>query len=154
MTTSICGLDCNQCPVKDTCAGCEAISQGGCVIAACCQKQEYESCQKCAGACHLKEQLIAEFNALGIDDMEEVRDLNALSGSYINLEYALPNGQTVRFLKDEKVYLGNQLHKRNSDRCYGLAADENFLLVCEYGEGGCDAEIVLYKKVVARQRRL
>lgn len=39
-----------------------------------------------------------------------------------------------------------QLRKKNSQRCYGLTADENYLLVCEYGEGGCDPEIVVYRK--------
>ena len=78
--------------------------------------------------------------------MEKVTRLNALIGSYINVEYALPSGQTVKLLNDGKVYLGNQICKKGSDRCYGLAADENHLLVCEYGENGSDAEIILYKK--------
>lgn len=78
--------------------------------------------------------------------MEKATDLNALMDSFINLEYPLPNGQTVKFLHADKIYLGNQLHKKNSNRCYGLTADENFLLVCEYGEGGADAEIVCYKR--------
>jgi len=29
---------------------------------------------------------------------------------------------------------------------YGLVADEDHLLVCEYGEGSSGAEIILYKK--------
>ena len=78
--------------------------------------------------------------------MEEVTDLNALLGSYINLEYTLPNGQAIKLWKDEKIYLGNQLCKKNSNRCYGLAADENYLLVCESGYDGSDAEIIVYKK--------
>lgn len=41
---------------------------------------------------------------------------------------------------------GQQVCKKNSDRCYGLTADENFLLVCEYGEGGSDPQIVVYKR--------
>lgn len=45
-----------------------------------------------------------------------------------------------------KSYLGNQLRKKDSDRCYGVIADEHYLLVCEYGENGADAEIVVYKK--------
>lgn len=28
----------------------------------------------------------------------------------------------------------------------GLTADENYLLVCEYGENGADAEIVIFKR--------
>ena len=38
------------------------------------------------------------------------------------------------------------LCKPGSDRCYGLIADESFLLVCEYGENGTDAELIAYKK--------
>lgn len=78
--------------------------------------------------------------------MEKVTDLYALVGSYINLEYTLSCGQKVKFWDDSRVYLGNQLAKKNSDRCYGLTADENTLLVCEYGENGTDPEIIVYKK--------
>jgi len=51
-----------------------------------------------------------------------------------------------RLRDDRCVYLGNQLPKKNSDRCYGLTADERYLLVCEYGEGGADAEIVVFAR--------
>lgn len=93
-----------------------------------------------------KEKLIAAFNALHIEDMEEVTELNALKGSFINLTYTLPSGQAVKFWDDNKIYFGNQLHKKGSDRCYGLAADEAYLLVCEYGCNGSDAEIVAFKR--------
>lgn len=96
--------------------------------------------------CRLKQELIAEFNALGIEDMAEVTDLNLLCGSYINLEYTLPGGQTARLWDDNRIYFGNQLCKKDSDRCYGLTADENYLLVCEYGDAGADPEIVVYKR--------
>lgn len=81
--------------------------------------------------------------------MEEVTGLNALVGSYINPEHALPGGRTIKLPDDNKIYPGNQIHKRGSDRCCGLAADESFLPVCEYGCGGTDAEIVLYKRRIA-----
>ena len=42
--------------------------------------------------------------------------------------------------------LGNQIEIPGSDRCYGLAADDRMLLVCEYGCGGENPEIILYKK--------
>jgi hypothetical protein len=90
--------------------------------------------------------LIGEFNKLGIADMDEVTGLNALKGSFINLEYTLASGQKVKLLDDNKIYLGNQLGKAGSDRCYGIAADEKCLLVCEYGEAGVDAEIVVFKR--------
>ena len=92
------------------------------------------------------ESCIAEFNALGIEDMEEVTGLNALHGAYINLQYSLPSGQKIKFWDDDRIYLGNQICKKNSNRCYGLTADENYLLVCEYGDNGSDAEIIVYKK--------
>ncbi len=77
----------------------------------------------------------------------QVNDLELLNGFFVNLEYTLPNGQLVKFLKDNNVYLGNQIEIPKSDRCYGLVADELYLLVCEYGCEGADPEIVLYKKI-------
>ena len=48
----------------------------------------------------LKKILIDEFNALHIEGLPKVEKLNALVGSYVNLEYRLPNGQKVKFLDD------------------------------------------------------
>lgn len=79
--------------------------------------------------------MISEFNALGIRNLT-VQDLNLLNGFFVNLEYTLPNGQRVKLLKDYDIYLGNQIEIPGSDRCYGLAADDRMLLVCEYGCGG------------------
>ena len=46
-----------------------------------------------------KQQLINEFNDLHIEGMPKVEKLNALVGGYVNLEYRLPNGKTVKFLQ-------------------------------------------------------
>jgi len=94
---------------------------------------------------NLKSTLIEEFNSLGIERLK-LTDLNLLDGSYINLEYTLPNGQKVKLLEDDKVYLGNQVEIKGKERYYGVAADENYLLVCEYGCNGSDPEIVVYKR--------
>ena len=67
------------------------------------------------------------------------------NGAYVNLEYPLSNGTTVKFLNDKDVYLGNQIERTNSERCYGVVANEDFILVCEYGCNGADPEIVMYK---------
>ena len=91
------------------------------------------------------EKTVDELNALGIPGLPEVTDLDALPGAYINLAYPLPGGQTAKMLEDSKVYLGNQL-EAGGDRCYGLAADQDVMLVCTYGEGGSDPELILYKK--------
>lgn len=94
-----------------------------------------------------KLQLIDEFNALNIDGLPKVEQLNVLSGSFINLAYPLPNGETVRFLDDNASYLGNQLPCLfGGSRCFGIAANMNFLLVCTYEENGENPELVLYKK--------
>lgn len=142
---TLCGLDCAQCPGRDSCPGCEALSKG-CMLAQCPGRSACGECRPFAGTCGLKSQLIREFNALGIPDMEEVTDLNALLGSYINLEYPLPGGRRAKLWDDNRVYLGNQLEKRGSERCYGLTADENYLMVAEYGENGSEPEIVVFQR--------
>jgi len=94
-----------------------------------------------------KKQLCEEFNALHIEGLPRVEDLNVLSGSFINLEYRLPNGTVIKFLDDNATYLGNQLPcEFGGERCFGIAANMEFLLVCTYGENGADPELVLYKK--------
>ncbi len=94
-----------------------------------------------------KKQLIDEINALNIEGMPKVESLNALVGGYINLEYRLPNGKTVKFLDDGATYLGNQLEcDFGGDRCFGIAANMDFILVCTYGENGENPELVVYKK--------
>ena len=94
-----------------------------------------------------KQQLIREFNDLHIEGMPPVEKLNALVGAYINLEYRLPNGQTVKILDDNTTYLGNQLEcEFGGNRCFGIAANMEFLLVCTYGKDGENPELVIYKK--------
>ncbi|MDE6107790.1 MAG: hypothetical protein K2F83_03835 [Oscillospiraceae bacterium] len=78
--------------------------------------------------------------------MTEVKALNMLKGSFINLEYTLPGGQKVKIWNDDKIYVGNQIHKKGSDRCYGIIADEEYLMVAEYGDYGSDARIVVLKR--------
>ncbi len=92
-----------------------------------------------------EEMLIEEINGLGIKNLQ-VKALNLLNGFYVNLEYPLPNGQSVRLLEDNNVYLGNQIEMPGSGRCYGVVADEAYLLVCEYGCNGEKPQIILYKK--------
>ena len=73
--------------------------------------------------------------------------LNALVGKYVNLEYRLPNGTMVKFLDDEKTYLGNQLESEfGGDRCFGVIASMDFILVATYEAGGKNPELVVYKK--------
>ena len=94
-----------------------------------------------------KKQLIDEINALHIEGMPKLSKLNALVGGYINMEYQLPNGSKVKFLDDGATYLGNQLESTlQSGRCFGIAANADFILVCTYEENGENPELIVYKK--------
>ena len=94
-----------------------------------------------------KKQLIEEINGLHIEGMPKVEKLNALVGGYINMEYPLPNGKTVKFLDDSATYLGTQLlNEQDNSRCFGIAANADFILVCTYEENGENPELVVYKK--------
>ena len=94
-----------------------------------------------------KRQLIKEINELRIEGMPEVTRLNALVGAYVNLAYRLPSGMNAKFLDDGTTYLGTQLEPEfGGDRCFGVLANMDFILVSTYGENGADPELVLYKK--------
>jgi len=94
-----------------------------------------------------KQQLINEINDLHVPGLPKVEKLNALVGSYVNLEYPLPSGEKARFLKDGVTYLGNQLESEfGGDRCFGVLACMDFILICTYAAEGADPELVLYKK--------
>lgn len=92
-----------------------------------------------------KSKLICELNALlRVEGLPEVERLNVLSGEFINMEYTLPNGEKVRFLDDKQTYLGSQLESES--RCFGVAANMDFLLICSYEENGENPELIIYKK--------
>ena len=94
-----------------------------------------------------KKQLIDEINGLHIEGMPKVDKLNALVGSFVNLEYRLPSGMKVKFLDDGTTYLGNQLESEfGGDRCFGILANMDFILICTYEAEGANPELVLYKK--------
>ena len=60
----------------------------------------------------------------------------------MNLEYRLPNGQKVKFLDDQKTYLGNQLESEfGSERCFGIVANMDFIMICTYEKDGADPEL-------------
>ena len=133
-----CGIDCcKECSRLAECGGCEKCKghpfDGSCVA------------EKNKNFVDLKQSLISEINALGIDGLK-VNDLFLLSGAFVNLEYPLSNGTSVKFLNDKDVYLGNQIEKNDSERCYGVVANEDFILVSEYGCNGAEPKIVLYKE--------
>ena len=141
---SLCGLDCcAACPQRAACGGCRETQGhpfgGTCVAAACVERGGMDAWES------WKHAAMAELNALCIPDLQ-IDSLVPLNGFYVNLEYRLPNGQAVKLLEDNKVYLGAQIERPGQERCYGVVADEAYLLVCEYGCNGTDPEIVCYKR--------
>ena len=101
--------------------------------------------EKTKGRVAAKKALIEAINSCGIENLH-VQVLNVLPGSFVNLEYRLSNGQTVKLLEDDKMSWGNQVARPGNARCLGLAAEEGYRLVCEYGCAGADPEIILYRK--------
>ena len=92
----------------------------------------------------IKQQLIEEVNALGINGLPKIANLFVLQGSFVNMEYTI-NGNKVKLLDDNATYWGNQVEKGDG-RCFGIACDEHYILVSEYGKDGADAEIVILKR--------
>ncbi len=143
MANSICGVDCMKCELSNTCSGCSETKGHPfgeeCMVALCLKDGKNTLCE-------FKKNLIASFNALNIEDMEEVTELNALKGSFVNIGYTLPNGQIIKFWNNNRIYFGNQLCKKGSERCYGIIADEKYLMVSEYDGYGSNAEVVVFKR--------
>lgn len=146
----ICGADCKSCGFGKNmnCKGCEKCSGKpfgkSCFIAEYIKLGGKESFEK------FKKELISEINNLKIDGLPEIEELFALNGKFVNLAYPLPNGKAQKFLDDDEIYLGTQAESLFADetgkRCFGIVANSDFILVCEYGENGFAPEIILYKK--------
>ncbi len=96
----------------------------------------------------MKKIFIEEINALGIAELH-VDNLYVLHGAFVNQAYNV-NGNEVKLLDDGATYWGTQVQKTDG-RCYGVACDERYLLVSEYGKDGADAELVVFKR---RQGRM
>ena len=145
---SICGANCDECDLKKSkkCDGCSKTN--GCPFGKKCFIADYIEIGGKENFELFKKQLIKEINNLNIDGMSNIDELYALNGSFVNLEYLLPNGKKVKFLNDDEIYLGNQVEcKFNDDikRCFGIVANSRFILVAEYGEDGINPELIIYK---------
>ncbi len=144
---SICGADCsiceygknagwqgckktNGCPFGNQCFIAKIILEDG--------MEKYEELQK---------QLLQEINSLCVDGMPEVNQLFPLNGAFVNLEYPLPNGNRVSFLNNKVAYLGSQVvSQKDPQKCFGIVANLEFILVCTYSDGGENPALILFKK--------
>lgn len=146
MKESICGANCADCPSRESCPGCAETE--GCLFGKQCFVAKYILTDGTEQWQAFRAGIIEEVNALQIDGMEKVTELYPLVGRFVNLEYPVPGG-TVKFLKDDEMYLGAQVKNpvdESGKTCFGVIARENFLLICTYGENGADPELVLYQR--------
>lgn len=150
MKKSICGADCDNCGYgkNSGCKGC--VESQGCPFGKKCFIAQYINTGGSDSYNLFKENLIEEFNSLNIPGMPKINELFPLNGSFVNLAYPMPSGNTVKLLDDKEIYLGNQVECEFNDgeliKCYGLVAGMDFLLVSEYGANCTDPEIIVYKK--------
>lgn len=147
---ALCGADCQHCGYgqNNGCRGCEASN--GCPFGKPCFIAGYIKAGGKDQFARLKSQLADELNALNIPGLPEIKQLYPINGAFVNLEYPLPGGQSVKLLNDKDIYLANQVECEFNDgeiiRWYGLVANMDFLLVSEYGPNGTDPELILFKK--------
>jgi hypothetical protein len=141
---TICGANCDKCSFKASCKGCEETCGrpfgGSCTAAEYIRahgREEYEE---------FKKTLLGEVNGLlGEFGAPAAEALHELPGSYVNLAYPLPGGEKASFLDGKKVYLAAQVELGEGDRCCGAVADTEFILVCRYGEGGSEPELLAFR---------
>lgn len=146
MKRSLCGANCAECPSEKVCPGCAETN--GCPFGKQCYLANYILTEGTENYLAFKKSLIDEINALHIAGMETVTELYALVGSFVNLDYPVAGG-TVKFLRDDEVYLGAQvkdLSDESGKSCFGVIAREDFILVCTYGENGANPELILFKR--------
>ena len=97
MKEALCGANCAECPSKEVCPGCAQTN--GCPFGKECNIAKYILTEGMEKYQTFKKSLIDEINALHIAGMEEVAELYPLVGNFVNLEYPLPSGETVKFLR-------------------------------------------------------
>ncbi len=147
---AICGADCENCEFgkANNCQGCSNTK--GCPFGKQCFVAKYILTGGIEKYNDFKNELIKEINDLNISGMPKITDLNPLNGTFVNLSYTLPNETCVKFLKEDDIYLGNQVECEFNDgeiiRCFGIVANMDFILVSEYGMNGIDPELIIYKK--------
>lgn len=147
--TAKCGADCASCGYGKSrgCRGCEEMC--GCPFGKSCFIEKYISVGGRKAYDELVSDLTEQINALGIPGMIPIQTLVPLNGGFVNLPYVLPNGDQVKFLDDDAIYLGAQTGCEFEDgvkRCFGVVTDTTFVLVSSYGDNGADPELVLYRK--------
>lgn len=89
----------------------------------------------------MKENVIAILKGLGIPEFKKLEDMCELPGAYVNMESELPDGTKGKVLDDNKTYLCCQI-PINDTECYGVAADENQIVVYRYKNDDSESKII------------
>ena len=143
----ICGADCDKCELfkSKKCLGC--FKTKGCPFGKECFIAKYINVGGKDNYEKYKDELISEINSLDIDGMKKINELYPLNGSFVNLEYVLPNSKKIKFLDDKEIYLGNQIEcEFDNSKFFGIVCNMSFILVCEYDENYNNPEIIIYKR--------
>ena len=92
---AICGANCEECSLyqNKSCKGCKEIN--ACPFGKKCWIAEYIEVGEKQSFEELKKELMNEFNTLEIDGFPKIEELYPLHGSFVNLEYSLPNNEKV-----------------------------------------------------------
>lgn len=142
---SLCGANCEECAFKAQCRGC--VETCGSPFGGKCVAAEYIKKEGREKYAEFKKELLSEINALlTANGIPQAGALYELTGSYVDLAYPLPSGETVRFLDEKNIYLGAQIEAPGSEACYGVVADGSFILICSYHDNGADPTLLLFKK--------
>ncbi len=147
MYKSICHADCSNCNLRNNCLGCK--STNGCPFNKQCFIAKYILIGGMKKFELFKNKLIDEINSINIESMQKVNGLYPMVGKFINFKYKLPNDKMINFLNDTDIYLGcksKNIFDDNDKSFYGIVANENFILICEYDEYINDPEIIIYKR--------
>ena len=142
---TICGANCEECNFNDNCRRCDATC--GRPFGSTCVAAEYIKISGKEKYQEFKHILLNEINSLlKANNIPQADKLYELPGSFVNLDYPIPSGKTVKLLDDKKVYLGTQIQFADLGVCYGVVADTTFILICSYSVNGSEPELIVYQK--------
>lgn len=89
----------------------------------------------------MKEKVMEILRGLGIPELNDAKEWCELSGAYVNMESELPDGTIGKVLDDEKNYLCCQV-PIDSETCYGVAADEERIVIYRYKNDDSESKII------------
>lgn len=89
----------------------------------------------------MKEQVLEVLKGLGIPELATVEELCEFPGAYVNMESKLPDGTIGKILEDEQKYWCCQV-AINDEECYGVAADQNRVVVYRYRNDDTASEVI------------